>query len=323
MAQVNAINVANLLAFAAKYAPDIIESELQKLEVNLHFNIDTDVSNAKRYPKMRINGVLGPYTGNDDTTGDEIELSDRELRVDVGQAVIAIDPETVRRTFLGEKSKITDGNIPYEEGFIRYFIAKIFEQFNQETFWKGDKSLTDNAANKAKRMMDGLEKDLLAAITATSITPVTTAVFSSGSGWNATFVDGNTIQGLQAVWEGLSAPYRMKPSKIFVGESVFKKYVDQQNRRYPTKVEFVDASKSSVYLEGTSEKALIQKAYWLGASQRVIASVNGAIQVGTDKPNMISDLKIQERGFKQIYLSKFVAGVRIIDTEAVSCNSLA
>lgn len=323
MALNNALNVSNLLAFAAEYAPQIIESLLQELEINKHFNIDTSVTNAKRYPKMAINDVLGPYTGNDDTTGDEIVLSDRELRVDVGQAVISIDPEILRRTFLGKKSLITDGNVPYEEAFLRYFIAKIFQQFNNETFFKGDKSLADNAGNKSKRMMDGLEKDLLATITATLITPVTTAAFSSGSGWNATFVDGNTIQGLQAVWEGLRASYRNNDSTIYVGESVFKKYIDQQNRRYPTKVEFVDSSKSSVYLEGTGEKALIQKSYWLGASQRVIAANNGAIQVGTDKPNMISNLDIQKRGFKYIYLAKFVAGTRIIDPEAVSCNSLS
>lgn len=323
MALNNALNVTNLLAYAAVYAPEIIESLLQELEINKHFSIDTDVTNAKRYPKMAINDVLGPYTGNEDTTGDEIVFSDRELRVDVGQAVISIDPEIVRRTFLGVASKITDGNVPMEEALLRYFIAKIFAQFNNETFFKGDKALADNAGNKSKRMMDGLEKDLLAAITATQIAPVTTAAFSSGSGWNATFVDGNTIQGLQDVWEGLRPPYRMLESQIFVSESVFKKYIDQQNRRYPTKVEFVDSSKSSVYLEGTSDKALIQKAHWLGASQRVIAANKGAIMVGTDKPNMISDLKIQERGFKYLYLSKFVAGVRIIDTEAVSCNTLS
>lgn len=323
MAQVNALNVSNLLAFAAEYAPDVIESLLQELEVNSHFNIDTSVTNAKRYPKMSIGNVLGPYTGSIDTTGNEITLSDRELRVDVGQAVIAIESEIARRTFLGKKSNITDGNVPMEEAFLRYYVAKIFQQFNSETFYKGDKSLADNAGNKSKRMMDGLEKDILAAITATEIVPVTTAAFSSGTGWNSTFVDGNTIQGVEATWEGLRAPYRMNNSKAFVSESVFKKLCEQHNRRYQTKVDYIDASKTSFYLDGTGEKLLVQKAFWLGASQRVICANDGAIQVGTDKANMISELEIQRIGFNWIYMSKFVAGVRTIDTEAISVNSLA
>lgn len=323
MAQLNALNVSNLLAFAAEYAPDVIESLLQELEVNSQFNIDTSVTNAKRYPKMSIGDVLGPYTGSIDTNGNEIELSDRELRVDVGQAVIAIESESARRTFLGKKSNITDGNVPMEEAFLRYFVAKVFEQFNSESFYKGDKSLADNPGNKSKRMMDGLEKDLLAAITATDIVPVTTAAFSSGTGWNSTFVDGNTIQGLESTWEALRAPYRKNKSKAFVAESVFKKLCDQHNRRYQTKVDYVDASKTSFYLDGTSEKLLVQKAYWLGSSQRIICANDGAIQVGTDKANMISELEIQRIGFKWVYMAKFVAGVRIIDPEAVSCNTLS
>lgn len=323
MAQSNALNVAGLLAFAAEYAPDVLESLLQTLEVNLHFPIDSSVTNAKRYPKMNIGNVLGPYTGSIDTAGNEISLSDRELRVDVGQAVIAIDPEIARRTFLGKKSNITDGNVPMEEAFLRYFAAKIFQQFNNETFYKGDKSLTDNAGNKSKRIMDGLEKDLLAAITATEIVPVTTAAFSSGTGWNSTFVDGNTIQGVEATWEALRSPYRMNDSKAFVSEGTFKKLCDQHNRRYQTKVDYVDASRNSFYLDGTSEKLLVQKSYWLGSSSRVICANNGAIQVGTDKANMISELDIQKIGFNWVYMAKFVAGVRIVDTEAISVNSLS
>lgn len=323
MALVNALNITNLLAFAAQYAPEILESLLQEIEVNMHFNIDTSVSNSKRYPKMVIGDVLGPYTGNVDTEGDEIALSDRELVVEVGQANIAIDSESVRRTFLGQKSNITDGNIPYEEGFLRYFIAKVFENFNNQTFWKGDKTLTDTKPNRAKRMMNGLEKELLATIAAGLITPVTTSAFSAGSGWNATYVDGNAIDNVESTWEALRAPYRMLDSKCFVSESVFKKICSHHNRRYNTKVDYIDASKSSFYLDGTGEKLLVQKAFWLGASQRIICANNGAIQVGTDKPNMISDLEIQRVGFKWLYLSKFVAGVRIIDPEGVSCNSLS
>jgi hypothetical protein len=38
---------------------------------------------------------------------------------------------------------------------------------------------------------------------------------------------------------------------------------------------------------------------------------------------MISELEIQRIGFNWVYMAKFVAGVRIIDPEAVSINSLA
>ncbi|GAB3518637.1 hypothetical protein [Emticicia fontis] len=323
MALTNALNVAGLLAFAGQYAPTIIKSLLQELEVNRHFSIDTAVTNSKRYPKMTIGNLLGPYTGAKDTNGGEIVFSDRELMVDVGQATMAIDPEIMRRTFLGVNSKITDGKVKYEEAFITYYLEKIFQQFNSETFWKGDKALADNPGNRSKRMMDGLEKDLLAAITATLIAPVTTAAWSGGSGWNAGMTDGNVIQGFEAVWMALRAPYRKNNSRIFCSEAVFKLYCDQYNRRYNRKVEFIDQSKTEMEMDGTSGKAIITKAYWLGSSSRILAVNNGAIQVGTDKPDFISELDIQKDGFNYWYGSKFVAGVRIIDPEAMSVNSLA
>lgn len=323
MALNNALDLTKLLAFASKYAPNIIESLLQELEINRHFSIDTEVTNTKRYPKMSIGNVLKPYTGSKDTTGNEIVFSDRELRVDVGQATMAIDPEIARRTFLALKSKITDGKVPYEEALLRYFLEKIFEQFNGETFWKGDKSLADNPGNASKRMMNGLELDLLAAITATEITPVVTSAWSGGSGWNAGMTDGNVIQGFQAVWEGLRAPYRKNNSRIFCSENVFKLYCDQYNRRYNRKIEYIDRSNTEMEMDGTSGKAIITKAYWLGASNRIMAVNNGAIQVGTDKPNFISEMDIQKDGFNWWYGCKFVAGVRIIDTEAISVNSLS
>lgn len=323
MALNNALDVSRLLAFAATYAPDIIKSLLNEFEIKNHFPLDTSVSASKRYPKMRINGVLGPYTGNDDSDGNEIELSDRELTVEVGQAVIWIDPETVRRTFLGQNSRITDGEIPAEEAFITYYLEKIFEQFSNETFYKGDKTLAATAPNKSKRMMNGLELDLLNAISNSLIAPVTTAAWNSGSGRGVTYVEGNTISGFANVWEGLKAPYRKNASNIFAGEGPFKKYVEEHNRAFSQKIEYLDGSKSSFYMDGTSEKALITKAYWLGSSNRILAVNKGAIQVGTDKPDMISELDIQKRGFKYGYLSKFVGGVRIIDPEGVSCNSLS
>ena len=321
MALVNALNVAALLAYAGKYATEVIESEKQELEVLRHFQVDTAITSSKRFPKMVIGDMLGAYTGDDDTTGNEIVFSDRELKVTVGDFKMAIDPEVLRNTFAGQDSKITDGKIPMEEAFIRYYMRQGFAQFNNGVFWKGDTTLANTTPNKAKRMMDGLEKDLLAAIAATEIVPITTAAFNSGTGWGAAYTDGNTIQGIEAVWNGLKAPYRQKKTHMYLSESVFVKLIDQYTRRQ-SNVDYLDSSSDTIILKNTGGKCMVHKCFWLGDSQRVIAANDGAIIVGTDKPTFVSDLKIQERGYKALYLSKMVAGVRIIDTEAVSCNNL-
>lgn len=322
MAIVNSLNVAGLLAFASKYAPEIIKSLLQEVEVIKHFGLDSDISSSKRYPKMSIGDVLAAYDGADDNDGGEITLSDRELRVSVGKAVLAIDSESVRHTFLNKTSKVTNGKVDYEEAFLTYFIQKILAQFNNETFWKGDTTLANTTPNRSKRVMDGLEKDLLAAITATTIVPVTTVAFSAGTGFLSSAVDGNTIQGVTAVWDALKPPYKMLPTDGFLSDSVFTKMVEQYNRR-TQQISFLDPSQSSFVMPNSGGMLTINKAFWLGTSQRVIVANKGAIRLGSDTATMLSELKVQEVGYKMKYLSKIVAGLRIIDTEAVSCNNLA
>lgn len=317
------ISVSLLSDYAGQYAPGLIRSLVNDAEFARQFPVDKSVTNAQKYPKLKTNAVLGPYTGSKTNTGGEFVLSDKELRVDVGQAVVSIDPEILRREWAGSMEKITEGRVPLERFFLDDFLKKAFSELNDSTFFKGDKA--NVGSNQAIKMIDGLEKDLLALVTATEITPVTTAAWNAGSGWGASFTDGNVIDGFKAVDNNLPVVYRNMKRTIFCSYDVFDKYCEHYRRRHGWEALFKGQGQDQprIYLDGTMNKCEIVRATWLGTSSRILDIIDGAVRVGTDTATMASSIDIQKDGFVFWYLMKMVLGVKIVDVEGIRVNSLS
>lgn len=329
----NSINVSALLAFAKKYAPEMLVRFLNKAEFASHFPVETDVVNEKAYMKIAVNNIIKPYTGKIENAGDEIVYSQRKLSVSVGQSDIAIDPESVRGTpFVNDMLiNLTQGKKVYHEGIIlAQFLMQVLSQLNDYTFFKGDTSLPGTTTNKALLIADGLEKMILNCIAASASTdklvPVVTPAFDAGSGWSSSFNDGNIIESFEAVDDSFSQAYKGFERTIFCSHAAFKNYKKLYKRRHhsdPTFEKFDKGSFGFIYLDDTGFKTKIAPATWLGNSSRLIDAIDGSIRIGTDVAGMTSSIDIQKIGYLFFYMMKMTFGVQIVDPEAVRINSLS
>lgn len=327
-------NISRILAYIQKYGAQMLREFVNDAEFAQHFPIYNGVVNEMGFMKLAVDAMLGPYTGKIENDGGEVIYSQRKLTVKVGQANLAFDPETIRPSARANQINlsITQGKQVADQGIISAeFMARLVSGLNDNTFWKGDTSLVAAPGNKVLRWADGLEKDLLACITAGSdrfdgIVATATPAWDQGSGDNANFTSGNMIEGFEAVDDSFSIPYQNRGERMmFCAPHVFKKYnrdYKRRNKVNPTYEKFDGGNFGFVVMDNTNDKVKIVPATWLGTSNRIIDVIDGSIVGGCDIPGMITSLDVQKIGFLFYFMCKSIFGVKIVDPAGVRCGSL-
>lgn len=319
------LDKSKLSAVAAKYSPDIIQQRIKTAEFNQHFLVDRDISNSRRYPKVVVDGKIRPYDGQVKANG-SVTLSDRELVVKVGSKEMNIDPEFFRYTWASEMENLTEGNrIPLEVYILKQFIDKALADLDDETVYLGDIAANPASTSSAILVCDGLNKIFADLTTSGILVPISTPAHTEGTGWNDGFTDGNVIDNVKKVWKGFTPTLRKEQITIFCSYDVYEMYGNNYRRRHNKEAKYdktiLDAE--FITIDGTRGKARLMPASWLGTSSRLIGTVNGAIRVGTDVPNMISSIKVQEVGYNFVFLMKVAFGIQVIDTDGLRINTLA
>lgn len=315
------LNIDKAKQYAGKYAKEILRHLFQQLEITKHFAVDYDVKFAKRYPKIVTKTGIRPYDGKIDADASNIELSDRDLQVSVGQTEMVIDPEKFRNTWATEETDISKGKVALEVYILEDFLASILEAINNDIFFFADKSSTD----KHLKIIDGLEKKIEALITAGDTAPIITPAFTETVGvfGNITAV-GTTIPNIKKIWKSFTIPQRKKTIYIDVSYDIYEMYVNSYRKEFGHECSY---SKTAVegdqlVIDGTGGKAILRRASWLGDSQRVIAHILGAVRLGTDIDQFVGSIDIQKLGYLWVYMVKVVLGLEVIDPEAFRCNNL-
>ncbi len=298
-----------------------------------HFRVDNGIVNEKSFPKIGATAILEPYTGTTTPNGGKYQYSDRKLTVKVGQSYLFVDPEDARQLYFATAAnKIKSGKVLHEEIVTRKILEDVLDQMNTKCFYKGDAAGVN--ADKAFVTFDGLEKQLIACMAAdlvtdktNSIVPVVTPAFQPGMGFGNTVSNwGNTIENIKKVDGAHSLSRKSFSRDVFVNHDIFSQYIEDYRRRHGNEAKFQKENDNDfgfVFLDGTSQKAKLRPATWLGTSQRIISCIPGAIVAGTDTASMVGDIKVQEEDFLIKYLLKVVFGVQIIDPSCVKVNTLA
>lgn len=212
-------------------------------------------------PRISASGGPRPYREQDDTTT-PVAFEDRVLTVYQSKWDFDVDPEKFRNTYLA-KAK------PNDDGFVKWVINTVAQEYlaqiNDNTLYLG---VRDAAGTGPEDLADGWGTIIAAEITASNITPVVTGAIT----------DANAVAKVKLVTAGLPTWLRKKGGRVYCSYSVFDMYATNYASTFgfqfmPDKTDRYRINNTNFYLWPVS---------WMGTSQRLIASPDDNLIMGTD-----------------------------------------
>ncbi len=271
------------------------------------------ITNEVNLPKVSTSDFLKPYTGVFEKTN-AVGLSDRKLRVDVGQGDLVFEPEAYRREFLGQQLKPGGRNIPEEQFIFDQLAERAAHSIDEHIVYFGEKAAVaanDTPAQKVKKITDGLGTIIAREITAGKLVPVVTGAITSS----------NAISKFEQVFKSLPAAVRGRGGVFYVSEDVYWKYFENYRSEYKnspifTGNELREKEIKFFYAANWS----IRPCLWMGNSQRIVASAGKNLYLGTDGTNPLSPFKMKDEHYTVELSTKLILGTQIADLEALAVN---
>lgn len=260
-----------------------------------------NVKEPQVLPRVSSVGNPQPYTPADSIM-DGIKITDRTLTVRQSKWDYDVDPEKWRNTYLAKWK-------PGAQGFADFIMQTTAEEYlaqlNDNTMYLG---AYNSAGTTAAAIADGWGTIIAAEITATNITPVTTTAITTAA------LAGSEIAKVTAkvpVW------MRKKGYRILCSYATFDFYAQY----YASTFQYQFLPDALGRYRINNQNCFLQPASWMGTSQRVIATIDNNLVMGTDGDAVQVAASIRRNIIEVRQMMP--VGFQIADLDALVVNSNA
>lgn len=252
-------------------------------------------------PRASATSGVRPYRSQDDTNA-AVTVDDRMLTVYQSKWDYDIDIETKRNTYL---AKWNPGMAQFAPWINQVVAEEYLASLNDNTTYLG---VRNGAGTTAAAVADGWGTIIANEITATKITPVTTTAITTAA------LAGSEIPKVTA-----ATPIWMKEKgyRVFCSYTVFKLYADYYASTYG--FQFNPDATGRYRLNNVN--AFLQATSWMGTSQRLIATIDDNLAIGTDGDRIQVASSIRRNVVEA--RSMMPIGYQIADLDAMVVNSNA
>lgn len=212
-------------------------------------------------PMLTATGSPRPYRAQDDTTT-PVALADRVLTVYQSKWDFDVDPEKWRNTYL---ARFKAGDQAFADFIINAVSEKYLAEINDNTVYLG---IRDAAGTSAVDLADGWGTIIAAEIVATHITPVTTGVITSS----------NALAKVSLIATSVPAWMRTAGFRVYCSYAMFDLYATN----YAATFGFQFQPDATDRYRINNTKGYLFPVSWMGTSQRLIATVDNNLAMGTD-----------------------------------------
>lgn len=250
-------------------------------------------------PKISAQGNPRPYSATDHTTGNGVAFTDRILTVYQSKWDFDVDPEKYRNTYLNDGS-----DNPFYKHVLDQISKEYLASINDNTAYLGSYNA---AGTTAAAIATGWGTIIAAEITATNLTPVTTAAHTTS----------NAVANAEAVVEAAPVWMKKKGMIVFCSFGFFEKY--KKNYRASYGYSFNANAQGSFMLDNIN--AELVPVSWMGTSSRLIATVENNLVMGTDLDTVAFPSSVRRNILEVRALMPI--GFQIADLDAIVVNDLA
>ena len=204
------------------------------------------------------------------------------LKTHLNKVDLSVVPQEYEASYLGMMRQ--KGQNPRDWPFEAYILDKILKKMNQEmeyAFWQGDEAASPASTDYLRETFDGILKIVADAITATTITPVTTGAISSTNAL-AKFFD---------LWQQVGEAYKEGGTDFFCSYAIYDMYRKNYKTEYganPIETPVINNAGYEVnglrYEYGGGNSFIIPTAGMTG-SGRVIVTPRENLVYGVDDPS--------------------------------------
>jgi hypothetical protein len=269
---------------------------------NRGLQVRTNVKVPQAMTKLSAKGTPRPYSSGDNTAGNGVKFTDRVLTAVQSKWDFDFDPEDFRNTYLAK----ADG-APFVEAANNQVADEYLNYLLTSTLYFGVKNA---AGTTPADICDGFGTVIAAEITAVNLVPVVTGAITTA----------NAVDKVEMVAEAVPAWMREegKPAYfIHCSFNVLDKYKKHYRATYG--YHFKPDETGGYKLDGINAY-LVPQAF-MGSSQRLIATIDGNLVVGTDIERVEVHATLRRNIIEVRQMMPL--GVQIQDLDAIIVNDQA
>ena len=252
-------------------------------------------------PRVSATSGVRPYRAQDDTN-DAVGVDDRILTVYQSKWDYDIDPEKFRNTYL---AKFKPGTAAFADWINQVVAEEYLASLNDSTTYLG---VRNGSGTNAAAVADGWGTIIAAAITATDLTPVTTTAITTAA------LAGSEIAKVVAavpVW------MREKGYRVKCSYTTFDFYAAW----YASTFGFQFNPDATGRYRINNQNAFLEPESWMGTSQRIIATIDDNLCLGTDGDKVAVAASVRRNIIEA--RAMMPVGYQIADLDALVVNSNA
>lgn len=304
-------NISALAAYPGQYEKKLFSTLYNGLDVANDCTLVTGVKNKHQLTKLTVGAGVRPYSPTFSVSDDDLEYTGRTLEVNLAKRELQIEPLKYRSTWMSEVMR--PGVNPDDIPFAQYVWEQVFGRIAQEVNDNAAYSGTYNASGtNAAAIATGFGTLIANAITATTVTPVSTGAISST----------NAVAAVEQMAKAMPVAYRRAGFNVYVSFNVFDKYQEDYREKYKKYTELNE--NGHIHIDTFGRRVALVPATWMGNSQRIICTPKENLLVGTDE---MSDWSDRITTAPDIWTLKagiaFAIGFQIRDLDALRVNDQA
>lgn len=264
--------------------------------------VRTNVTAPQPLTKLSAVGGPRPYRSQDDTTGNGVKYSDRVLTAHNSKWDHDFDPEEFRNTYLN--AGVMDQS--FAQAANEQIAKEYLDSIIKNVLWLG---VYNASGSTPAAIATGWGTLIAAEITATNLTPVTTAAHTTS----------NAVANAEAVIEAVPAFMRESEEGIILYCSY--PFFDKYTKNYRTLNGFGFSQSTLGDYRMDNKNVVIRPVGWLGTSSRLVATVANNLVFGTD----VESIRVAASVRRNIIESRpmMSAGCQIQDLDVLVVNDLA
>jgi len=303
-------DVSALTTAFVQFGGDVVRKKTSQWDLQNDFFFHRNVTAPQVLPKLAAQGNPRPYRDTEDFTGNDPVFTDRTLTAYVGKWDFQMSYESLRNTYLSasKNGKLDPSSTPLHQYILEQYTNEFFSQLYDNTVGLG---VYNSSGTTAAAICDGLRTLIAAAITATTLTPITTGAIAST----------DAVTKVETFVTGLPAWMRQKGFKIFCSYAIFDKY--KAHYRTLNAFGFQRSENGRYQLDGI--KGYMEPRGWMGTSSRLIAvpdvpvtDANYNLHMGTNDEAIMVYPTVNLNIIKMRYM--YPLGIQIADLAGIFVN---
>lgn len=313
-----AIDYTDLATALGAYYRSNDDGIMSQLMLGMDIDDRISVLDGVKDEQPLLHSVTGDLVkpGGDPTsfsaTSNAFDIQPRILKVRPWKIDLTFYPQLMERQWLGYLK--SNGSDPTEMPFAEFFFNEITKKANENIRMAALFGGTYNAVGTAPvDIFDGFLKLIADEITATTITPVTTGVVSSGT----------IIGDIEDTYDNLHEAAKGVPGIILVSPTLFDWYVRAYRSTHGANTDYEGMKQGRVQLDGSMYDIVREPG--LASSQRIIATTVENLVYGVDTAGEENTIRVEQnrRAIDVMVDAKAGVQLRDISTRALSVNDQA